>query len=98
MSRRFSFHPLARTEAVDARRWYQNQQPGLGVEFTEELDRVLAEIEANPARFGFAEGDIREGLLDRFPYAVYYRVRRNRIRVLAVYHTSRDPAGWKNRV
>jgi plasmid stabilization system protein ParE len=59
---------------------------------------VLAEITANPAHYGFADAGIREGLLTRFPYAVYYRVLADRIRVLAVYHTSRDPSGWQTRV
>ena len=45
----------------------------------------------------FAEADIREGALTRFPYVVYYRVLADRIRVLAVYHTSRDPSGWQSR-
>lgn len=52
---------------------------------------------SNPSRFGFTEGDIREGLLGRFPYAIYYRVLADRIRVLAVYHTARDPSGWQTR-
>ena len=58
---------------------------------------ALAAITANPARYGFADGDIREGPLSRFPYAIYYRVLADRIRVLAVYHTARDPSGWQSR-
>lgn len=39
-----------------------------------------------------------EGLLNRFPYALYYRVLVDRIRVLAVYHTARDPSWRQGRV
>jgi plasmid stabilization system protein ParE len=63
----------------------------------DEVQRVLAVIAANPARYGFADADIHEGPLNRFPYAVYYRVLADSIRVLAVYHTSRDPSGWQAR-
>jgi hypothetical protein len=35
--------------------------------------------------------------LNRFPYAVYYRELPDRIRVLAVSRTSRDPSGWQSR-
>jgi hypothetical protein len=58
---------------------------------------VLREIEANPGRFGFSFADIREGLLNRFPYAVYFRELPDRIRILAVWHTARDPSGWQGR-
>lgn len=33
----------------------------------------------------------------KFPYMVFYRVDDDQITVLAVYHTSRDPAGWQSR-
>jgi plasmid stabilization system protein ParE len=70
---------------------------GLGTAFLDEVQRVLAEITANPERYGFAAGHIREGLLSRFPYAVYYRVLADRIRVLAVSHTARNPSRWQSR-
>jgi plasmid stabilization system protein ParE len=91
------FHPAVRDEIDDAHDWYEQRQLGLGRDFLDEVQRVLAAITANPARYGFADADIREGLLTRFPYAVYYRVLTDRIRVLAVYHTSRDPSGWQSR-
>ncbi len=97
MSLPLDFHPAVRDEIDDAHRWYERQRPGLGTDFLDALAQVFAEITANPARYGFADADIREGALTRFPYAVYYRVLADRIRVLAVYHTSRDPTGWQTR-
>ena len=91
------FHPSVRGETDDAHDWYERRRPGLGADFLDEVQRVLGEIAANPARYGFAHNDVREGLLNRFPYAVYYRELPDRIRVLAVYHTSRDPSGWQSR-
>jgi plasmid stabilization system protein ParE len=97
MSLPLDFHPSVRDEIDDAHDWYEQRQLGLGVDFLDEIERVLAEITANPARYGFADANIREGLLTRFPYAIYYRVLTDRIRILAVYHTSRDPSGWQSR-
>jgi len=91
------FHPAGRDEIADAHDWYEQRRPGLGSDFLDDVHRALAAITANPARYGFADADIREGPLTRFPYAVYYRVLADRIRVLAVYHTSRDPSGWQSR-
>ena len=91
------FHPAVRGETDSAYSWYEQQRAGLGTEFLDAVELVLNEITANPARYGFAVDDIREGTLPRFPYAIYYRVKSNHIRLLAVYHTSRDPSGWQSR-
>jgi toxin ParE1/3/4 len=71
MSLPLDFHPSVRDEIDDAHDWYEQRQLGLGVDFLDEIERVLAEITANPARYGFADANIREGLLTRFPYAIY---------------------------
>jgi toxin ParE1/3/4 len=41
--------------------------------------------------------DVRRAPVDQFPYSIIYRVERNRVVVIAVFHTSRDPAGWMDR-
>jgi toxin ParE1/3/4 len=92
------FHPAVGQEIAEAHDWYERRQQGLGSNFLDEVQEVLTAITTNPARYGFAHADIREGLLKRFPYVAYYRVLANRIRVLAVYHTSRDPSGWQSRL
>jgi toxin ParE1/3/4 len=97
MSLRMDFHPAVREDIDNAHDWYELRRPGLGSDFLDALERELAEITTNPARYGFADGNIREGLLTRFPYAIYYRALADRIRVLAVYHTSRNPSGWQSR-
>jgi hypothetical protein len=86
-----------RDEINNAHDWYEQRRLGLGSEFLDEVERVLTDITANPARYGFVGADVRAGLLTRFPYAVYYPVLADRIRVLAVYHGSRDPSGWQSR-
>jgi plasmid stabilization system protein ParE len=97
VSLRLEFQPAVRKEIGDAHNWYEQRQTGLGRDFLDEIERLLGRINANPTRYGFADGDVREGLLTRFPFAVYYRVLSDRIRVLAVYHTARDPSGWQSR-
>jgi plasmid stabilization system protein ParE len=92
-----NLHPEVRREIAEAHDWYERRQLGLGKDFPDEVQAILTEITSNPRQYGFAEGNIREGLLKRFPYVVYYRVLADRIRVLAVYHTARDPARWQAR-
>lgn len=92
------FHPLVRDEINDAYIWYEKQRFGLGSEFLDELNRVFSAITVNPAQYGFADDGVREGLLRRFPYAIYYREMTSSVRVLAVFHAARDPSDWQSRV
>jgi toxin ParE1/3/4 len=91
------FHPSVQRDVGASWSWYEQKRPGLGAKFLEAVSFVLGEITDNPAKYGFADADIREGLLTSFPFAVYYRLLSDRIRVLAVYHTSRNPSGWQSR-
>ncbi len=97
MSTPLEFHPLVEDDTGGAHDWYEARRPGLGATFLDAVEAGLGAIRRNPVGYGFAHDDVRAAVLTRFPYAVYYRVLPDRVRVLAVYHTSRDPAGWQSR-
>ncbi len=40
----------------------------------------------------------RRGLVRRFPYAVFYEHNGNTVTVYAVFHASRDPSKWRQRL
>jgi hypothetical protein len=48
MSLELIVRPEAEGDALEAFRWYNEQLPGLGQEFLEELDRVMGSIQENP--------------------------------------------------
>ena len=93
---------ILRPEAVDdvtaARDWYEQQREGLGEEFVESVDFVLARLAATPEMHQVVFQDARRAKLRRFPYVVYYRVLSDRVEVLAVMHGRRDPGAWQSRV
>lgn len=84
----------AQKELDDSAEWYENQQPGLGTDFVDEVQAVFDTISNQPDRYPVAHRDIREAPVAHFPYCVYYRIRPTRV---AVFHTSRDPLGWQGR-
>jgi len=88
---------LAQREFDKAADWYDEQRAGLGREFIEEVDRVLDNIRQSPDRHAVVYAEVREALVRRFPFAVYYRIEPDQVVVLAVIHTSRDPAIWQRR-
>ena len=92
------FRRTAKAEYDDASLWYDTERTGLGSVFEAAVQAVLSIIAGQPDRYPIAERDIREADVLGFPYCVYYRVRSERIIVVAVFHQSRDPAEWKSRV
>jgi plasmid stabilization system protein ParE len=97
MSLEVVLRPLASAEWEEAADRYEKQRAGLGAEFSAEVLRVLEVFAENPERYPVVRLDVREGLTSTFPYAIYYRVRTNRIVVIAVFHGSRNPEEWQRR-
>ncbi|MBI5501096.1 MAG: type II toxin-antitoxin system RelE/ParE family toxin [Deltaproteobacteria bacterium] len=95
-------HAGAAAEVSAAVSWYEEREPALGAAFLGELDRGLAVIAEAPYRWPVWPGarpelGARRFLLARFPYGIAYRVRGQRIIVLAVAHLHRRPGYWKVR-
>ena len=91
------FRNVAKLELTESVERYEQQKQELGVDFMAHVKDVLNEIASNPRRYPVVFGDVREGIVSKFPYCVYYRVKADRIVVTAVFHTSRDPAEWQKR-
>lgn len=94
---RIEFHPAALQELIDSARYYENRLPGLGTDFKSEVGRTLDLLSENPDIGAVIEAPYRRLLLDRFPFAVIYRIRESTLRILAVAHQRRRPGYWKGR-
>ena len=75
--------------------WYENERPGLGLEFLDELRAAYERIVDGPLKYQLLRSGIRRALLRRFPYAVYFAIEDDVAVVLAVLHDNRDPAEWQ---
>jgi plasmid stabilization system protein ParE len=91
-------HPEATAELTDAGRVYEEKVPTLGAQFLEAVDEAVAVISAAPERWRVIEDEVRRYLMPRFPYAIYYRVLPDHIRILAFKHHSRHPDYWRHRL
>ena len=58
---------------------------------------VLNRIAVSPRLYAAVYGDVRKAVVRRFPYVVVYRVDAAEVIMIAVFHTSRDPAVWQAR-
>lgn len=97
MTRKPVFRPQADQEVQAARQWYDDQRPGLGIEFATAIDDAVERIASNPLAFPAIHGETRRTVVRRFPYGIYFRVLRDEIVVTAVMHGRRDPRRWQSR-
>jgi len=91
------FHRAARAEFDEAHAWYERQQIGLGEEFSERVHDLLTRIAETPLMHQCIYKDIRRAMVRRFPYLVLYRVKSDHVRVIGVFHSSRNPKIWQVR-
>ena len=92
------FDSQAAEEVAAAAEWYE-AEAGLGTDFLGEALRAVAVISENPTAWPavIPKRNVRNFLLARFPYAVYYVPREDEILVLAVAHGSRRPGYCRHR-
>src|SRR5688572_4458601 len=97
MTLRVFFRKAARLEYEEAAIWYESQKPALGAQFVVEIEHALTKACEAPQRFPKMLHDVRATRVQRFPYSVFFRVRADRLIVLAVFHARRDPRVWRER-
>ena len=92
------FHLLAREEVSDAYLYYENQKLGLGDNFLENLDDIFNLILDNPNLYPKDFEEVRKALLKKFPFTIYYEIVEEQIFVYSVFHQSRNPENWRQRM
>ncbi len=98
MKRRLVLRRTAEQEFEDSIAWYDRERPGLGQEFRAVIGEQLQRIAVNPEQFPKARGDVRRAvILRRFPFVIHFLVEKDRIVILSVFHTSREPGQLKYR-
>ncbi len=94
---RVLFDPDALVEAREAAAFYEDNQPGLGKAFLDEVEAATEEIVLHPLLWRRIKGRFRRYLIPRFPYALIYAVQEDIIYVAAVMHLKRRPGCWVSR-
>jgi hypothetical protein len=72
---KFYFHPDAEAEFYEAVEYYEKFQPGLGLEFAEEVFATITRIIQYPDAWSALSKNTRRCLVSRFPYGVIYQIK-----------------------
>jgi plasmid stabilization system protein ParE len=93
----YRFSPEARVDLLAAADFYDMQRPGLGAEFAVDVGLGLARVLETPQRWPEMEPGIRRYRLDRFPYALIYRIATSQtLDIIAAFDLRRKPGTWRS--
>jgi len=88
----------ARLELEEAIAYYDAELPGLGLEFSDEVEHALERIKHFPLAWSPLSARVRRCQVNRFPYSVIYEARSQILIVVAIQNNHRKPEGWRDRI
>jgi plasmid stabilization system protein ParE len=97
MKRGIVLRRIAEHEFDSSIAWYESQRGGLGREFRAAIEDHFQQIAGHPERFTKVRGEVRRAVVCRFPFVIHFLIEAQRIVVLSVFHTSRNPEQLKTR-
>jgi hypothetical protein len=95
---KYSFHPEAEAEFIQAIDYYEDCEEGLGHDFAVEVYSTIERTTSHARAWPIIEQDIRRSLVKRFPFGVVYAEEKEGVFIVAVMHLHRDPDYWKYRI
>lgn len=99
----YRLHPAVPDDIDSAADWYEQREPGLGVEFVLAVEAALSHIVESPhawARWPDTPDDldIRRFTMARFPFVIGYLDDGAGVVILVVDHGKRRPLHWLRRL
>jgi toxin ParE1/3/4 len=91
-------HRAARAELSAHMAYYEQQQPGLGLAFLAEVERVVTLLERQPQLGApYKQTAFRSLHLRRFPYRLFSLELDDVLWIVAIAHDRRRPDYWQRR-
>jgi len=97
MKRGLVLRRVAEREFDDSIAWYEAEREGLGQKFRTTIEEYFQRIADNPEWFPEVRGAVRRAVVRRFPFVIHFLIEAERIVILSVFHTSREPEQLKSR-
>ncbi len=90
MSYKIKLLPIVHIDLRKAKKWYHKKSELLAKEFKIEVDKEINYIGEYPEHYQRKYKELRQSLVTRFPYAIFYLVeeKQKRIIVFGVLHCS----------
>jgi len=94
--KRFKFNSFALAEMIEAARYYEKEQTGLGKDFLKKIRKALGHIRSFPTSGTSLDYGMRKHTIRRFHYSVIYSNEADHIYIASIMHQNRHPDHWKD--
>jgi toxin ParE1/3/4 len=78
--------------------YYFEERHKVADAFFKRINMSFEDIKQNPFAFPVAYKNIRKYVVKKFPFVIYYQIVNSTIKVIAIFHTSRNPEIWNERI
>ncbi|MBE0541497.1 MAG: type II toxin-antitoxin system RelE/ParE family toxin [Verrucomicrobia bacterium] len=96
--KRLTYLSIAEIELAEAAEFYDERQPGLGRLFLDAVRESGERICQHPEWWPVFERPVRGCRVAPFPYRLLYRELPNHIQIISIFHLSRRPQSWRDRL
>lgn len=100
MSYRIKLLPIVYADLQKAKKWYHEKSEILAEEFKIQVEKEIDYIGECPECYQKKYKELRQSLVTRFPYAIFYLVdeEQKQIIIFGVLHTRRNPRIVRKRI
>ena len=98
MSYQLKISSTAYWETDNAYAFYEEQSEGLGKRFLKSLEDAYSKLSHTPKYYGFIRNDkeFRDIKIKNFPFVIIFQIVENKVLILRVFNTNRNPESLKN--
>ena len=87
------FTNRAIADIAKAKKWYNTQQPNLGLKFADYIFKCAEEIHSNPLFYPNKYKATREYVVKKYPYVIIYSMEENYLFILRIFPCKTNPKG-----
>lgn len=93
----YRFLSIADEEMSEAAVFYESRTFGLGEDFLNDVQQVIARLRVYPKAGAEVADGLRSVLLPRFPFSLIYSLEPGELLIVSVAHHRRRPGYWRTR-
>lgn len=91
MANKVKISSLAQKDLTESWEWYEEQSIGLGDRFSNIIYNDINVIAKDPFVYKKVKCDLREFVVNEFPYLIIYEYYDDVVNIIRIFHTSRNP-------
>jgi plasmid stabilization system protein ParE len=76
--------------------YYYKENPNIAKSFFNRINLSLENLKENPTIFPDVYKGLRKYVVKKFPFVIYYQIEGTVVKVVAIFHTSRNPKIWND--